>query len=56
MQVNFADYCATMNDKIKDAIIQAYNNGGGLIFKPLQNLFSCVFAAWKKALKNIAAA
>lgn len=31
MQVNFADYCSTMNDKIKDAIIQAYNNGGGLI-------------------------
>lgn len=29
--VNFVDYCSTMNDKIKDAIIQAYENGGGLI-------------------------
>lgn len=31
MTISFADYCSTMNDKIKDAIIQAYNNGGGLI-------------------------
>ena len=29
--VNFVDYCSTMNDKIKNAIIQAYENGGGLI-------------------------
>lgn len=29
--ISFVDYCSTMNDKIKDAIIRAYDNGGGLI-------------------------
>ncbi len=31
LTVNFCEFTATMNDKIKNAIIKAYENGGGLI-------------------------
>ncbi|MBQ2175546.1 MAG: hypothetical protein II453_10965, partial [Alphaproteobacteria bacterium] len=29
--VNFVDYCSTMNDKLKKALIKCYDNGSGLI-------------------------
>ena len=29
--INFVDYCSTMNDKLKKALIKCYDNGSGLI-------------------------